>query len=220
VASTVGDVAGGKAAVLRSADFRRLWIATGISALGSGLTQLALPLLILAETGSATLAGLIGSVRLLAYVLAAVPGGAVADRLARRPLLVAADGGRAGFLAVVGILVLTGQAAYPAWLAFLAVLLAAEMVLTAVAAPAGTAAVTHVVSREQIPAAVTLAQARTYGISLVAPLLGGVLFGLHPALPFLLDALSYLASLALVLSVRRRLDAGRRLPRTDRKSVV
>jgi predicted MFS family arabinose efflux permease len=51
-------------------------------------------------------------------------------------------------------------------------------------------------------------EARSYGASLAGPPLGGLLFGMTHALPFLGNALSYLASLVGVALIRRPLQAG------------
>lgn len=190
------------ASVLRHRDYRRMWLGYGISTLGSHFTQLALPLYVLDVTGSATTAGLVGTLRLLAFTLTQLPGGALADRFDRRWTLAATDAGRAVALLAVGVIALGGQR-----LGVLAlfVVIAAEGLLTAVAGAAAMAATPHLVERDEMGDALALSQAQSYTIRLAGPLLGGVLYQWHPAAPFLLDALSYLVALGFVLSVRRPL---------------
>ena len=65
---------------------------------------------------------------------------------------------------------------------------------------------------EQIVTAVARNEARSYGTSLAGPPLGGMLFGLGRSLPFFGNALSYLVSLAAVLSIRRPLQQPRPEP--------
>jgi len=189
-------------ALLRRPDYRRIWIGHGLSAFGSHLTLLALPLLVLDVTRSATLAGLIGTVKLLAYALANLPGGALADRLPRRSVLLVADATRASFVLAIALIVATdAHAAVPLLLA----LTAAESAVSAVSDPAGTAATRHLVAEHQIPTALAFGMAKGNAVALTAPLVGGLLFAVAPPLPFLVDTASYLLSMGLVWRVRGRL---------------
>jgi MFS family permease len=80
----------------RHADFRRLWAGQSISQLGSQVSGLALPLVaVLALKSSATRVSLLGMFDMLPFLLFALPAGAWVDRVARRPVLIAADTGRA-----------------------------------------------------------------------------------------------------------------------------
>ena len=71
------------------------------------------------------------------------------------------------------------------------------------------AALRSIVAPARLPDAVARNEARTYGTSLAGPPLGGLLFGLAPAWPFLGNAVSYLASLAGVGLIRRPLQGER-----------
>jgi MFS family permease len=80
----------------RHSDFRRLWAGQTISQFGSQITTLALPLVaVLALHASAFRVSLLGAFGLVPYLLFALPAGAWVDRVARRPVLIAADAGRA-----------------------------------------------------------------------------------------------------------------------------
>lgn len=201
---------------LRHKDFRNLWIGSGLSALGSQFTVLALPLLVLDTTGSAATAGLVGTLRLLTFTLTQLPGGALADRFARRRMLALADAGRAAALLAVGVVALGGHIP----VALLVATIAVEGLLSSTASSAGLAATPHLIDEHELPAALALSQAQSYAIRLAGPLIGGVLFQWHPALPFLLDALSYAVSLAFVLSVRRPMGGGLREPTTLRADIA
>ncbi|KUL24798.1 MFS transporter [Actinoplanes awajinensis] len=78
-----------------------LLAAEAISLLGSRITFVALPWLVLTSTGSALLAGVAGFAEMLPYVLAGLLGGPIVDRVGPRPTAVAAD--TASLLAVAGI---------------------------------------------------------------------------------------------------------------------
>ncbi|GLY02033.1 putative drug antiporter protein precursor [Actinoplanes sp. NBRC 101535] len=75
--------------------------AEAVSMLGSRITFVALPWLVLTSTDSALLAGLAGFAEMLPYILAGLLGGPLVDRIGPRPTSVAADA--ASMLAVAGI---------------------------------------------------------------------------------------------------------------------
>jgi predicted MFS family arabinose efflux permease len=74
---------------------------------------------------------------------------------------------------------------------------------------AESAALPHLVAPTQIPAAIAQNQARQEGADLVGQPLGGVLFGIGRAVPFLFDAVSYGVSFIALLFVRPSLQEDR-----------
>jgi hypothetical protein len=68
----------------RNAGFRMLWIGQLLSGTGSEIGLLAYPLLILALTHSAVLAGVVGTARAITVLCLQLPAGALADRFDRR----------------------------------------------------------------------------------------------------------------------------------------
>jgi MFS family permease len=203
--------------LLRYPDLARIWLGHSLSLLGSHLSTLALPLLVLDATGSPALAGLVGTTRMLTYLVSNLPAGALADRLPRRSLLVLADVLRAAAVLVVGIALSAGHT--PSVVVLLAVG-AVDTAVSAVAGPAGTASLRHLVSPDDIPRALVLDNNRRLALGLVGPLVGGALYQLAPALPFLLDGITYGASLLLILSVRRHLGGGASTTSTLRQDVA
>lgn len=86
------------------ADFRRLWIGDGISKVGSSVVVLALPLLAATTLHATTWeVALLGTFASLPFLVVGLPAGAWADRLRRRPILIAADLGRAALLAWIPV---------------------------------------------------------------------------------------------------------------------
>jgi MFS family permease len=80
----------------RHADFRRLWAGQTISQFGSQVSTLALPLVaVVALHASAFRVSLLAMFGIAPYLLFALPAGAWVDRVARRPVLIGADGARA-----------------------------------------------------------------------------------------------------------------------------
>ena len=90
--------------LLGHGDFLKLWSAQTISQLGSQISLLALPLAAIIVLGaSAFEVALLGTLEFLPFLLFALPAGVWVDRLARRPILVLADLGRAAALASVPV---------------------------------------------------------------------------------------------------------------------
>lgn len=188
------------------ADFRRLWIGAGLSAFGSQFSALAVPLLILRQTGSPQLAGVVATCRFVVFFAVQLPCGVIADRFSRRRVLLIADAGRVVALAVMTVVALDRSADVVAWLI---VCLAAEGVFTAAANVAAMAAMPEVVPEPRRATAMALGQMQSSVVQLAGPLVGGLLFAAGPAVPFGVDAASYLASLILLLLVRGSLGGGR-----------
>jgi MFS family permease len=102
-----------RSALYRHADFRRLWAAQTVSRFGSQISQLALPLVaVLSLKSSAFRVSLLGAVEMLPFLLVALPAGAWVDRVARRPVLIAADAGRALALGSVPVAAAVAHVTY------------------------------------------------------------------------------------------------------------
>jgi MFS family permease len=89
--------------------FRAVWVATAFTALGARVTAVALPLLaVLTLHASAGEVGLLATAQWLPFLLISLPLGVLFDRQRRRPLLVAAEVGRALVLLALIVLLLAG----------------------------------------------------------------------------------------------------------------
>ena len=89
--------------------FRSVWTATAFTALGAQVTAVALPLLaVLTLHASPGEVGLLATAQWLPFLLIALPLGVLFDRVRRRPLLVAAEAGRALVLLALVVLLLAG----------------------------------------------------------------------------------------------------------------
>jgi MFS family permease len=196
----------------RNAGFRMLWIGQLLSDTGSTAGAIAYPLLILALTHSPAIAGVAGSVTAVVQILLGLPGGALADRLDRRRTMIACDLIRAGVLAVLGVLVLLHEVD---WLLVLAVAVV-DRAGSVIFDPAANAALPGIVADQQLEEAWAATEARSYAASLAGPAIGGALYGLGRAIPFLGDALSYLVSAGTVSRIRGRFRAE---PTTERTGL-
>src|SRR5579863_8077744 len=108
----------GSVPLRRNAGFRMLWVGQLLSGTGTEIGRLAYPLLILALTHSAVLAGVAGTARAVATLCLQLPAGALADRFDRRLTMIICDIARAALLAVLCLLVATHHAP---WLAVMLV---------------------------------------------------------------------------------------------------
>lgn len=136
-------------------------------------------------------------------VLARLPGGALADRWHRRTLMLGCDAARAVLACVLGVTVATGRAS----LALIMAAAAATAALSVLFFPAEVAALPHLVRPAQLGQALAGNEARSYAADLVGSPLGGLLYGPGQAVPFAVDAASYLLSFAAVAAIRRPLGA-------------
>ncbi|MFJ3595665.1 MFS transporter [Streptomyces sp. NPDC090126] len=184
-------------------DFRLLWLSGLFAALGGQMTAVALPLLILKETGSAVRAGAVGTVAVCAVLITMLPGGAMADRVERRRLMRLCDAGSLAAVTALAVAVWNGHAP----MALVLLVATSGAVLNSVYAPAAFGLMRAVVPPDQMSTATARLQARTATARLVGPLVGGALFGVHPALPFTAQFLGLFLSTLCVALVRTRSQA-------------
>ena len=154
------------AAPLRSAVFRRFWAAGVITELGDWAARLALTVLVFAESGSATVTGLVTAVGLLAWVGPGQLLATLGDRFARRTVMVCCDLLRALVFAV---------AAFGVPLPVLLGLVFVAGLATPPAEAAAAAVRPDLVPEEQVPAVHTLTGVASDSALLLGSALGGVL---------------------------------------------
>jgi MFS family permease len=186
-------------------DWVLLWSGQLVSVVGTQVSQLAYPLLMLALTDSPAQAGFLSAARTIPYLLLGLPAGALVDRWDRRRVMIVCDAGRALALGSIPLALAFG------WLT-LAQLYAVALVegtLNVFFNLAETAALTRVVSREQIPSATTLNEVTLSTGSMLGPALGGLIFAIGQGFAFLVDAVSYAVSVVSVWFIHSDLSAPR-----------
>jgi MFS family permease len=181
----------------RNRDFMLLWGGQALSGLGSQISLVAFPLLVLATTGSPAKAGVVGFARLVPVVLLSLPAGVIADRVNRKRLMVCTDAIRALALASIPIALALGSAPYGLIVA-VALVDGAGFIFSYVAE---RGALRQLVPLDQLPEAVARNESRLFGAMLAGPPIGGLLFGLARAVPFAADAVSYAASVTSMLLI-------------------
>lgn len=169
-----------------------------LSTIGSESTAIAYPLLVLAVTHSPAKAGIVGFARVVPWAVFGFAAGLVTDRLPRKRVMLTSDVVRACALTSVVVAISLGK------LTFLQVAIVAfvEGSMYVFFNIAEIGALRSVVDTSQLPTAAAAEQARFSTVTIVAPSLGGVLFGIGRALPFLADVCSYAFSLGSLLAIR------------------
>ena len=186
-------------------DYLLLWSGQTISSIGSGVSELAFPLLVLALTHSPAQAGFASALRTLPYFIFTLPGGALIDRWNRKRVMILCDMGRAISMASIPVALVFGHLT----LVQLYIVSLLEGSLYVFFDLAETASLPRVVPKEQLPAAISQNQV-TFGITnLLGPPLGGVLYTLGRAVPFLVDAISYLVSVISLLFIKTKFQMER-----------
>jgi MFS family permease len=178
-------------------NFRRLWSAQVVSEIGDWFYTLAIYNLLLQLTGRAGSVALALVLQVLPLTLIGPTAGVVNDRLRRKHIMIASDIGR--MLIVLCMLLIRSKE--KVWLAY--PLLMAETLLVAFFEPARNAIIPNIVEREDVVVANTVSST-TWSVNLmVGATLGGVVAALlgRDAV-FLLNALSFLASAALIWGMR------------------
>jgi MFS family permease len=200
----------------RNRDFLLLWSGQVVSTIGTRITSLAYPLLVLALTGSPAKAGIVGFAQTLPFQLVYLPAGALVDRLNRKTVMLVSDGGRALALASIAVALAVGR------LTLVQIVLIAfvEGCLFVFFQVAETAALPNVVPKPQLANAVAQNQARDQGADLAGQPLGGLLFGVSQLLPFAFDAASYLVSFTTMLFLRAPLQGTRQRARTRLRTEI
>ncbi|MFF3488294.1 MFS transporter [Streptomyces sp. NPDC002701] len=176
---------------LRRPAYRRLWSSTIVTAVGSQLTAVAVPKQIYDITGSSAWVGYASFAGLLPLVVFALWGGAIADSVDRRKLLLVTNTGIAVTSLLFWIQAITGLGS----VAVLMVLLALQQAFFGLNSPARQASIARLVPKEELAAANALGSTVMQTGLVAGPLLAGALIpvvGLAEL--YLIDALALCAT--------------------------
>lgn len=189
----------GRLGALAERNFRLVFSSTTISALGDGVTTVALAFAVLGITNSPTALGLVIAAKQGSAAAITVAAGVWADRLPRHLVLVAAALVQGSAQAVAGTLVLTGHATV--WMLIVLALifgLADGFVI-----PTSQGLIPLVVSKVRLQQANALLGLSRSILGVLGPALGGVLVGAgSPGGALLVDAASFGAGALLMSRVR------------------
>ncbi|MGY1606596.1 MULTISPECIES: MFS transporter [unclassified Geodermatophilus] len=195
---------------LRDPGYRRLFWGVAATMLGQQMTLVAVPFQVYDLTGSSLLVGVTSVVALVPLVVFGLLGGAIADAMDRRRLLLVTGAGSAVTSALLAV-----QALLPGGgnLVLLWVLVAAVSGFSAVNQPTRSAVIPALVGPGQVPAANALAMTvRQVGV-IAGPLLAGVLIGVGDLfLAYAVDALGFLVAVLLLRGLPALPPGGRTGP--------
>lgn len=187
--------------VLRSPDFLKLWGGQTISALGSHITGGGLPLLaVITLKATSTQMGILSAVSGVPVLLFSLLAGVWVDRLRRRPILIAADIGRALLLATIPLVAMLG------WLTIwqIYIVIALNGILTVVFNTAYRAYLPTLVEPDQIVEGNARLAVSESAAEVVGPGLTGLLVQTITApMAILLDSLSFVVSVISLSAIHK-----------------
>jgi MFS family permease len=196
---------------LRRRDFRLLYLGQFVSFFGSMMSYVALPYVLYQATKSTILIGLLGVVQLVPSVVGGLFGGALADAVDRRKLIVVCELSMAAIALALG-LYLSQRAltdAQPGWLLAAA---ASMAVLNGFHRPALQALMPRLLEKHQMPALGVLSSLRNNVGMIGGPALAGLLISAGgAALTFYIDVATFVICTACVLAIEN-------VPRVERAS--
>ncbi|GAA5161037.1 MFS transporter [Pseudonocardia eucalypti] len=180
---------------LRTPEFRRLWLAGVVTVIGAQLTVVAVPKQIYDLTQSSGYVGLTGAFGLVPLVVFGLWGGAIADAMDRRKLLLLSGAG----ISVVSVaLWLTSAfgASGPSSVWLILSLFAVQQALLAMNQPTRSAVLPRLLPARELPAANALNMTVFQFGAIVGPMLAGALLPLVGlSTLYLVDAIALLATL-------------------------
>ncbi len=176
----------------RHRDFRLLFIGQFVSFFGSMLTYVAVPYQVYQLTGSSLVVGLLGTVQLVPLLVFGLWGGAYADALDRRRLLIGAE---ALLTLISGALAVNARLAHPS-VAAIFVLTALMSAVNGFHRPTLEAMSPRLVDRDELPATAALASLRGSLGAVAGPAIGGFCIArLGSSATYLVDVVTFLVSL-------------------------
>ena len=201
----------------RNRDFKVLLSSQSISSVGDAVSFTALPLLVLALTGSGFAMGIVGAIQTLPDLVLGMVAGAVADRSDRKRMMFLADLGRAGLTALIPLSVMLGGPT----MAVILVVAAPMSILRSFFLAGYTASVPALVGRSQIGRANSLFEAIYSMGYIVGPVIAGVLAAtIGPGPTLVIDAASFALSALGLAFVRRDLRAPVDRPRQRLRTEI
>jgi MFS family permease len=189
-------------APLKHRNFRLLFVGQFVSLFGSMLSYVALPYVLYQSTKSTVLTGLLGVIQLAPSVVGGLFGGALADAIDRRRLIVICEAAMALVVLGVGLALRLYAPGYPP-----AVLLLAAAALLAVIngihRPALAALTSLLVPRSEMTAAATLSSFQHNLCMIGGPAVAGILIGIGGAdLAFDIDFASFVIAVVCLIGLR------------------
>ncbi|WP_405472337.1 MFS transporter [Streptomyces canus] len=196
--------------LFRNRDFSLLLSGQLVSAVGDQAHFMALPLIVLALTGSATQAGFVLGLGTLSFLVFGLIAGALVDRWDRKATMIWCELGRAVLTAGVAVALWLNRLTMPQLYAT-AVLVG---ILSTLFQMANTAALPNVVGPRQLSAALGYSQSAAGAVGIFGASLSGALYAVGRTVPFAVNAVSFAVSAASLRLMRARFQVDRQDVRT------
>lgn len=191
------DTSTAPARLQQNRDFRLLTSGRVTSQLGDQLQFLALPLLVVALTGSATQAGLVLGAQTVVYLAFGLVAGALADRWDRKRTMIACDLGRAALTATIPLADAIGTLTMPQLYA----VAIANGALGTLFGAASSSALPNIVPDRQLPQALGALGAISNTVRITGAAIAGAAYAMGRAVPFIANVASFLVSAATVHAI-------------------
>ena len=194
----LGNLVADPAPLRYDRDFRLLWSGQAISIVGRMVTSVVLPYQVYTLTGDLLALGALSLVQLVPILAFSLGGGAVADAMDRRRLLLVTQLGLAATSLALALLAMVPSPSVAA--IFVVAFVAAG--LGAVDQPARASAIPRLVPPERLPAAISMNQLVFNGAAVVGPAVGGILLAtVGVAAGYLVDVATFGAAIIAVLMI-------------------
>ena len=200
---------------LRDRDYRRYWLAQAAGGFGMSLWFVSAAWLMLELTDSPLMVGLINGFAAAPSIVLSVVGGALADRLDRRRLLVGALAAWSALALITGLLAATGIE--QGWILLLVA--GGLGVADAASNPAWQTLVVDLVGTTRLVAANALAQISEFGGELIAPIAAGLVIATWSSTPVFLAAALVMAFGAIAMNTLKAQPA-KVSPTTEKRTGV
>nr|WP_277349750.1 MFS transporter [Planosporangium thailandense] len=171
----------------RNRNYQLLWGSQALAEFGFNATAIAFPLLVLSVTGSPAASGLVLGAIAVAQLAAGLPAGALVDRWNRKKIMLACEATQAVAAASLVAAVVSGRVS----VAHMLVVAAVIGLCAALFEPAEEATLPGIVPVEQVASAVAMNSARASLGHLSGTAVGGFLFAVGRAVPFVVDAVTH-----------------------------
>jgi MFS family permease len=179
----------------RQRDFRNLWLGQAVSTIGAEIGVVAVPYQVYTLTHSTALVGLLGLASLIPLLVVPLIGGAIADALDRRTVLLRTETGMAF---VAALFLGNSLLAHPrVWLLF--VLQGLAVAIFSLGRPALSSLTPRLVPDDQIAAASALSSVYNSLAAVGGPAVGGLLIA-TAGVPwtYAIDLVTYVASFVVI----------------------
>ncbi len=200
-----------------SRDYRLLFIGQFVSAFGTAISFVVLPVQVYAITQSTFMVGLLGAVEFVFILLLAFVGGAYADFIDKRKMLRLTEIGQT---IVTAILIANALLPSPrVWILF--VCAAAHAALSALQRPSFESMMQKIVPPDLMASVGALNSIRWNMTTILGPSLAGIILAMFGAsVAYSIDLISFIASLTAVFMIQAAPPAAQTENRPSLKSVV